>query len=255
MRPPIRLHRPSPAVVIASLALAAALTPPAYSAIAPHLAKNSVGSSQIRDKAIKAADIAKGAVNSSKIADGQVHHGDLANGAVDFTKIADGTVGRAELSGNSVDGSKIADGSVGVGDLASPVRARAWVAYPSSDVPVAPGATVGLGSLAANGGGPLAVNRATVLTIAGQLYFNAPITAGDNAKGRIACTLAVDGVALAPRSWSRVEQGDEATVPVWGVAVVQAGNHDVSLSCRNDTSGTVPANLGRVGVSVVAVPQ
>ena len=37
--------------------------------------------------------------------------------------------------------------------------------------------------------------------------------------------------------------------------MVQAGNHDVNLSCRNDTSGTVPANLGRVGVSVVAVPQ
>ncbi len=251
----MRPHRPSPAVVIASLALAAAVTPPAYSAIAPHLAKNSVGSSQIRDKAIKATDIAKGAVNSSKIADGQVRHSDVANGAVDFTKIADGTVGRAELSGNSVDGGKIADGTVGVGDLASPVRARAWVAYPSSDVPVAPGVNVGLGSLAVNGGGPLSVNRATVLTISGQLYFNAPITAGDNAKGRIACTLAVDGAALAPRSWSRVEQGDEATVPVWGVAVVQAGNHDVSLSCRNDTSGTVPANLGRVGVSVVAVPQ
>jgi hypothetical protein len=36
---------------------------------------------------------------------------------------------------------------------------------------------------------------------------------------------------------------------------VQPGSHDVSLSCRNPTNAAVTIDVGRVGVSVLAVPR
>lgn len=249
------MGRPPAAIVIASLALAAALAPPAYSALGTQLAKNSVGSPQIKDKSIRSADLGKNVVTSSKIKPGQVKHPDLANGSVDFATIADGTIGRNELSANSVDGSKIVGGSVGHDDLASPVVAGGWTAYPSSDVPVAQDASAGFGSLAADGGGPLVVNRAATLVVNGTLYVQAVETGATSFKGRLVCTLTVDGNAVLPQSWIRIAQTDEATLPVSGTVVVQPGTHDVGLGCRNPTNAAVTMDVGRVAVNVVAVPR
>src|SRR5690349_22658484 len=249
------MKRPSAALVVASLALAAALAPPAYSALAPKLAKNSVGSPQIRDKSIRSADLGKNVVTSSKIATAQVTRSDLANGSVDFTKIADGTVGRSELAAGSVDGGKIQDRTVGLEDLGSPVVAGGWQAYPSSEVPVAQDAAVALGSLSANGGGALEVRRTSALVVTGQLYAQVVPTTATSFKGRLACTLALDGVGQTPVTWLRTDQNDEMTLPLTMYAVVQPGPHDVSLSCRNPTNDAVTVNVGRVGVSVVAVPR
>jgi hypothetical protein len=250
------MKRPSAALVVASLALAAALAPPAYSAIAPKLPKNSVGSPQIKDKSIRSADLGTNVVTSSKIGAGQVKHSDLAHGSVDFTTIADGTVGRGELSANSVDGSKIVSGSVAYDDLASPVVAGGWTFFPDSDVPIAQDGTAGFGSLSANGGGPIALNRPATLVVNGIVYAQAADTHGaTDFKGRLTCTLAVDGAAVLPQSLLRIEQTDEATLPVAATVNVQPGTHDVSLSCHNPTNAAVTMDVGRVSVNVVAVPR
>ena len=224
-----RPTRPSAALVIASLALAAAMAPPAYSALAPKLAKNTVGSPQIKDKSIQATDLDHNVVTTSKIGPGQVRRSDLAPGSVDFSRIADGTVGRLELSGNSVDSSKIADGSVALADLTSPVRSGGWTFLPITDVPVAADAAIALGSLSANGGGALSLTQASRLTISGQVYVQALETDATPFKGRLACNLTLDGVNLTPASVLRIEQGDEITLPVAGTAAVGAGSHDVGL--------------------------
>jgi hypothetical protein len=252
---PARPTRPSAALVVASLALAAALAPPAYSAMAPKLGKNTVGSPQIKNESIQTADLGRNVVKSSRIGTGQVRRSDLANGSVDFSKIADGTVGRAELSSNSVDGTKIADGSVTQTDLASPVRSGGWTFLPITDVPVAADAAIALGSLSANGGGPLVLQQSSRLTITGQVYVQAIETAATPFKGRLACNLTLDGTNLTPGSILRIEQGDELTFPVTGTASVAAGTHDVGLGCRNPTNAPVTMNVGRVSVGVVAVPQ
>ena len=249
------MKRPSAALVVASLALAAALAPPAYSALEPKLAKNTVGSPQIKDKSIRPADLDKDSVTSSKIGTGQVRSTDLADGSVDFSTIADGTVGRNELAASSVDGGKIANGSVAHEDLASPVAAAGWTFLPTSDVPVAQDASVALGSLVGNGGGAIVVNRTSRLVITGALYAQAVETADTPFKGRLTCTLSVDGNTLLPQFLLRIDQNDEATVPVAGAALVQAGAHDVALGCRNPTNAPVTMNVGRVAVNVVAVPQ
>ena len=248
------MPRPSAALVIASLALAAALAPPAYSAIGPKLAKNTVGSPQIKDKSIQAVDLDGNAVTSSKIKPGQVRRSDLAPGSVDFSRIADGTVGRLELAGNAVD-TAIADGGVALADLAAPVRSGGWTFLPTTDVPVAADAAVALGSLSGNGGGALSLGSSTHLTITGQVYVQAIETAATPFRGRLACNLSIDGTNMTPASLVRIDQGSEVTLPVVGTALVGVGTHDVGLSCRNPTNAPVTMNVGRVSVSVVAVPR
>ena len=255
MPSPVRRTRPSAALVVAFLALAAALTPPAYSALAPKLAKNTVGSPQIKDASIQAVDLDRNVVKTAKIARGQVRRSDLGTSSVTFAKIADGTVGRVELATDSVDGSKIIDGSVALTDLASPVRAAGWELYQIIDVPVVQDAAIALGSLSANGGGPLVLPRASRLTITGQAYVTAIETAATPLKGRFACNLTLDGNAMTPASLLRIEQGDEITLPLSATVAVAAGTHDVGLGCRNPTNAAVTMNVGRVSVAVVAVPQ
>ncbi len=76
-------------------------------ALAAGLAKNSVGSKQIK----------KGAVTEAKIKDGAVSAGKLADGSVITAKLADGSVITGKIVNGAVTSDKLADGSVGTGKL------------------------------------------------------------------------------------------------------------------------------------------
>lgn len=91
------------------------------SVAAVSIAKNSVGSAQIKNGSVKTADLANNSVTSPKIKDGQVGTADLANNAVTSAKIKDGQVGGADLAKNSVTSTKIADGTITAGDIAAGV--------------------------------------------------------------------------------------------------------------------------------------
>jgi hypothetical protein len=71
----LRLRRPSPATVIAAVALFIALGSGAYAAT--HLRHNSVGSKTIKNGAVKSPDIHNGAVKGHDIGDKQVKAGKL----------------------------------------------------------------------------------------------------------------------------------------------------------------------------------
>lgn len=77
---------------------------------ADKLAKNSVGSKQIKAGAVKSAELADGSVTTRKVAPGAVTPGQLADGAVTTPTIATGAVGSPQ----------IADVSVRAEDLAPP---------------------------------------------------------------------------------------------------------------------------------------
>ncbi len=83
------------------------------------LGKGAVNSPKIADGQVKTADLGKGAVKSPKIADGQVKSADLANGGVNSAKIANGGVANADLANNAVNSAKIANGGVANADLAN----------------------------------------------------------------------------------------------------------------------------------------
>jgi hypothetical protein len=129
--PHLLRRRPSPAMVVASLALFVALGGPASAA---HLIdgktirRNSITNAQIRNGTIKAVDLSGAAmktlratpsksVGAAQLRDGAVGAAKLAAGSVDATKLAAGAVGGAQLGAKSVDATKLADGAVGAGQL------------------------------------------------------------------------------------------------------------------------------------------
>jgi len=137
----LRVPRPSPAMVVASAALMVALGGGAYAQT--QLARNSVGTEQIRNNAVTAQKLAPGAIVSSRIRDGQVRTPDLRDGNVTREKLApsertvwaavqaDGGVRRH--SGEITRVTHIPGSGRYTVDLARPIDGCAWVASTSSD--------------------------------------------------------------------------------------------------------------------------
>ena len=86
----VRRRRPSPAMLVALLALFLAAGGASYAATA--LPRNSVGTAQLRNSAVTNPKIANGAVGNHK----------LATEAVGFRKIIPGTVGAVRVNKNAV---------------------------------------------------------------------------------------------------------------------------------------------------------
>jgi hypothetical protein len=94
MRP--RSLIPSPAMIVALLALIISMSAGAYAAvIAP---KNSVVSKSIKNGQVKTKDLKANAVKAGQIADGSVGSADIADGSVGSADIADGAIGLGDLS-------------------------------------------------------------------------------------------------------------------------------------------------------------
>lgn len=98
-------------------------------AIAAGLAKNSVGSKQIKknavtevkikDGAVSANKLGDGSVVSAKLADGSVVTGKIVNAAVNADKLANGSVVTIKLANGAVTTAKLADASVTNGKIAN----------------------------------------------------------------------------------------------------------------------------------------
>jgi hypothetical protein len=106
MRPP----RLSYANVIATVALFVALGGVGYAAV--KLPRDSVGSKQIKEDAVKASELAPDSVDSFNVIEGSIAGNDIlpntlggnqiAGGAIEGVHIADGTIGRAKLAGADI---------------------------------------------------------------------------------------------------------------------------------------------------------
>jgi hypothetical protein len=103
-----RIPRPSPALVVACIALLVALGGTSIAAVS-QLAPNSVGTSQLKNNAVVTAKIKSGGVTAS----------DIAANAVVAAKIASNAVTGAKIAGNAVNSAKVADGSLAAADLAA----------------------------------------------------------------------------------------------------------------------------------------
>jgi hypothetical protein len=111
-----RSLRPSPAMIIACLALVLALT---GSAIAAGVAKNSVRSAQIVDGAVRTVDVHDGAITSAKVSDDSLAATDLAPDAVGNSEIADNAVSAPEVAPDSLTANDLGPESVGANEIAT----------------------------------------------------------------------------------------------------------------------------------------
>jgi hypothetical protein len=104
--------------VVASLALFIAL---GGAAVAAGLARNSVGTKQLKPNAVTAAKIKNGAVNGHKISRGAVTSGKIASNSVGSAALQNESVIAAKLAKNSVTNASITNGVVGTNKLGSKV--------------------------------------------------------------------------------------------------------------------------------------
>lgn len=109
-----RSFRPSPALIVASVALILALT---GSAIAAGVAKNSVRSPQIVDGTVRTLDLRDDSVNAAKIAKDQVGADEIAENAVSSPEVAPDSLTAADLGPASVGSSEVTDQSLTANDL------------------------------------------------------------------------------------------------------------------------------------------
>jgi hypothetical protein len=109
-----RSFRPSPALVIACIALFAALT---GSAIAAGVGKNTVRSPQIVDGTIRTIDLRDNAVAAGKIAPDAVDTTEIAENGVDSSDVAPDTLVAGDLAASSVTSSEVTDQSLTANDL------------------------------------------------------------------------------------------------------------------------------------------
>ena len=94
---------PSPAMVVAFIALFAALSGGAYAA-------KKIGSKNLRSNAVTTKKIKNGAVTGKKIKSRAVTNSRLGDGAVTAAKIRDGAVGTTKIGDGAVTGTKLTPG-------------------------------------------------------------------------------------------------------------------------------------------------
>ena len=124
----LALRRPSPALVVACIALLIALGGTSIAAVT-QVPKNSVGANQLKNNAVTNPKMANNAVKAPELASNAVVAGKIASNAVTGPKIA----------ANAVTGEKIADGSIAAADLASgvlPAPSAAFARFVNGPVPV-----------------------------------------------------------------------------------------------------------------------
>ena len=109
-----RKFRPSPATIIACLALFLALT---GSAFAVGVAKNSVRSAQIVDGTVRTVDLRDGAVKAGKVAPDAIGNEQLAENSVSSQEVLDESLTNADLGPASVSTSEVANDSLNSIDI------------------------------------------------------------------------------------------------------------------------------------------
>ena len=110
------LRMPSPAMIVAFIALFVALGGTSYAAI--KLPANSVGTTQIKKDAVIGSKVKNGSLTGADLANGSLAGGKLADGTVTGTQIQDGAVTPAKLADGAVTAAKFADGAVTAAKLA-----------------------------------------------------------------------------------------------------------------------------------------
>jgi hypothetical protein len=138
-----RVRLPSPAALIALVALFVALGGPAEAArliTGKDIKKNAISSKHVKNRSLRVLDLSRGAVSrltatppgsigSDKIADGSIAGVDLAGASVNSSHVVDqslqgvdiatNAVSADEIAPNSIQGDEIEDGRLGARDVGS----------------------------------------------------------------------------------------------------------------------------------------
>lgn len=245
------MRRPSPALVVAVLALVVAMSGTSYAVT--QLPRNSVGATQLKRNAVTAQKIASNAVTGAKVEDGSLT-------AADF---AAGTLLRGPKGDTGATGATGPKGDTGATGPSTSAAAKAVPDLPlrltSADQSVISlGATPSVSSATTD---VITVSVASNLAVAAGLTLRARLTGDDLDWVEVTCTLQYRAVPSG--TWTDFEYGvpsvvtieERYTAVVSPVALqaVPAGRYDVQALCR-DTGGRgiIYADFVRGALTVVA---
>lgn len=112
--------RPTPALVIASIALVFSMAGGAFAAL-DLIGKNDIKSKHVKDESLLGKDVKNGKLTAADLGDDAVGGGEIADGAIGSADLSDGAVGSADLSDGAVGSADIANGGVSAADLGTVV--------------------------------------------------------------------------------------------------------------------------------------
>ena len=162
--------RPSPAMVVACIALLVALGGTSIAAVS-QVAKNSVGANQLKSNAVTNPKVANNAIKAPELASNAVVAAKIASNAVGSAKIASNAVSGPKIAANAVTGEKVQDGSLAAADLAAgaiPPPSNAFARFVNGPVPV-PDALAQVASLSIPQAGNYVVSAKAVVAGAGTV--------------------------------------------------------------------------------------
>ena len=130
------LHVPSPAMIVACVALFIAMGGTSYAAAT--LAANSVGTKQIKKNAVTSAKIKSAAVTAAKVKDGTLTGAKVKDGTLTGAKVKDGTLTGAKIQDGSVTGADLADATVDAAKIGTIPGARVKLTPPPRSLAESP---------------------------------------------------------------------------------------------------------------------
>lgn len=111
----IRRFQPTPAFVVAIVALVVSMSGTAVAVTA--LAPNSVKSKHIANGQVKAKDLGSDSVRGAKVQDASLTGADVADGSLAGADVTDGSLAGADVTDESLSGGDVQDGSLAGADV------------------------------------------------------------------------------------------------------------------------------------------
>ncbi len=112
-----RLRAPSPAMMVACIALAIALSGVGYAAVA--IPRNSVGTAQLKNNAVSTAKIQSGAIGGGKVKDDSLSGDDIFDGSLSGDDVANDSLTGADVEDGTLSGDDIDQASLNEVDAAT----------------------------------------------------------------------------------------------------------------------------------------
>lgn len=269
----LRRFRPSPALVVASVALLVSLGGVGYAAA--RLPRNSVGTAQLRNNAVNSAKIKNHSLKSADLARNTVRQGPPgATGPTGPTGATgpQGATGPPGASGLGIGGSCSGGGAIkavaSTGAVScQPAATDSTDGYLSATDHASFGAartfTFSSPAIAHESFGSLAntvISTTPTITVPGNLHELFVLWEGEWKGGSSAapsttdCWLGLDpgpGFTSIPTGASRhsTSTGGYADFVVSALFAVTPGQHKIGLACENDTGG---ASIGNANLTVIA---
>lgn len=219
--------RISPATVLASIALFAALSGVSYAA-------GKIGTAQIKNGAVTGKKLHRNAVGTNKVRNGAVKTAKLGYGAVQTAKLGDGAVTTGKIDGDAVTGAKVAESTLGTVPDAATVGGKQPAALESHGFGGGDNGTANLPTSSETTVSTLSLPAGTYLVLArGGVNNNGGAVGG----GAVECTVAAGGssqkISIGALGANGLA-GDREEFSAFVVASL-AGPGDATLVC--DTSG------------------